>query len=403
MSVRKFIFMLFYFKWLLIVPALIAPVISFIMLLFVEPSFSSSCKLWTKEHAESSQLLRVQRAGTQETTFVEVQREIIMSDGVFNEVIDKCDLLTPPPSQTLFAKITGMKQKVDPISEGFDPKIEALRALRHSVWTAIVNPEILTVEVKMNSPELAQKVLLALLDSYRSNYLRILSAETKEYRQFLSSQLEHMRERLHDKEQELIDYEQKTPLLQTTPGQYTITSGSLDFANGVGDFSPVPAILKELATLEMMKVRALSRYDKDASKIAEIERMIAENQTLLEQHSRNLSEMAKKAVLHKSLQWELQELRRHISEMETEYYQINISEGAKVKQVSNITVLEQPEIDIRPVYPKKKATIMASVFLGLIFGVGLVYLRIFTDGTYHLPEDIVADTGLSVIQVFPKE
>ena len=42
---------------------------------------------------------------------------------------------------------------------------------------------------------------------------------------------------------------------------------------------------------------------------------------------------------------------------------------------------------------------MAAMFLGTVFGLGLVYIRIFLDGTYHLPEDLMVDTKLPVLVV----
>ena len=41
-------------------------------------------------------------------------------------VIDQCKLYNPPPSQSVFAKMTGYKQNAKPLSGDYDPKIEAM-------------------------------------------------------------------------------------------------------------------------------------------------------------------------------------------------------------------------------------------------------------------------------------
>ena len=69
MAIRQLLYLLIKHKWLIVLPVIGAPVLAITLLLFVEPAYVSSCKLWTKERQEGSQLLRVQRPGMQETTF----------------------------------------------------------------------------------------------------------------------------------------------------------------------------------------------------------------------------------------------------------------------------------------------------------------------------------------------
>ena len=402
MPIRKIFYLLFYFKWHIIIPMCLAPVMAVGMLLFVEPVYISSCKIWTKEHMESSKLLKVQRSGMQESTFVEVQRQIILSERVLMKVIDQCNLIDPPPSQTIFAKIFKPKKKTNYKLTADERRIEALKALRNSTGVNIINPEIITIDISMNTPQFAQKVLTVLIDAYRQEYLQIIINEVKEYRNFLASQLALIKELAAQKEEMLNNFEEEHPeyLIEASAMNIlNVSSASLEFAQGVGDFSPVPEILKELAKLELLKIRASVRYEKDSSKMRELDELIKSNKKLLNKYTQKLSGLSKVAMRHESLKWELLEIRRQLSLIDTEYYQILISEGSKVKQISNIVVLDEPEIERIAVYPKKKMTVIAAMFLGVIFGLGLVYLRIFLDGTYHLPEDLIADTKLPVLLV----
>ena len=353
---RKIIYLIFYFKWYIIIPVCMAPFIAGVMLIFVEPVYISSCKLWTKEHMESSKLLRVQRSGMQESTFVEVQRQIILSERVLMNVIKECNLINPLPSQTIYAKLVKLEIKQDDTISPEEKRIEALKALRNSVEVDIINPEIITIRVSMNTPNIAQKVLITLIDAYKHEYLQIITSEIKEYRNFLASQLKLIKELAIEKEETLNNFEEEHPefLIEASALNIrNVSSASLEFAKGVGDFSPIPEILKELAKLELLKIRASVRYDSNSNKIKNLDELIESNKKLLNNYIKKLSGLAKVAMRHESMKWELKEIRKQLSQLDTEYYQILISEGSKVKQISNIAVLDKPEIEHIPVYPKK--------------------------------------------------
>ncbi|MHC4883913.1 MAG: GumC family protein [Planctomycetota bacterium] len=407
MSIRQLLTLILKHKWLILAPAIGAPILALVLLLFVEPAFVSSCKLWAKERQEGSQLLRVQRPGMQETTYAEVQRELITSHRVLNRVIDRLKLDTPPPSQSLWAKLTGRGQLGLPSTDPAQVRFEALRALTASVWVEIINPEIISISVRMNSPTLAQETLTAVLTAYREEYQAILSQEITEYRRFLTEQMADLETTITGKETALTEFESSHPEIlggtATPAGSATSTGGPpLDFVKRMGDMSPVPTIYQDLARLEMERNRAATRFGSESDTLKKLDEQIARNQALLKKYLARLSTQARLAIQHRRLQWELKEARSHYSEINTEYHRILVSQGTKVKQVSSIAMLNAPSLDTRPVAPKKKATLLAASFLGLLIGLGLAYLAHLLDRTYHLREELAADTGLPVLAAVPR-
>jgi uncharacterized protein involved in exopolysaccharide biosynthesis len=402
MSIRQILYLIIKHKWLVIVPVVGAPVLAVAMLLFVEPAYISSCKLWTKERQEGSQLLRVQRPGMQETTYVVVQRELITSRRVLEKVVARMGLDSPPPSQSIFARLTGTGNRPSPTSDPEQASFEAVRALTESVWVDIVNPEIIIVSVRMNSPALAKTILETVLQAYREEYQGILSQEVTEYRRFLTTQMNALEETIAGKEMALTQFESSHPEVLGGGGASAsglgATSGPpLDFVKRMGDMSPVPTIYQDLARLEMERNRAATRFGDKSDALKKLDEQIARNQALLEKYLNRLSTQARLAIQHRRLQWELKEARRHFSEISTEYHRILVSQGTKVKQISSIAMLNAPSLDTRPVSPKKKATVIAASFLGLLIGLALTYLAHLVDRTYHLREELAEDTGLPVL------
>ncbi len=64
-------------------------------------------------------------------------------------------------------------------------------------------------------------------------------------------------------------------------------------------------------------------------------------------------------------------------------------------------MLDAPSVDIKPVYPKKKLTLISAMFVGFLLGLALAYLAHISDRTYHLTEDLAGDLRLPVLSAIP--
>ncbi|MDF7823982.1 hypothetical protein P4B35_08150 [Pontiellaceae bacterium B12227] len=389
-------------KWMVIIPVISAPFLAGVMLLFADPTYVSTCRLWVKERAEGSELLKVQRIGPQQNTYVEVQRDIVSSNPVLEDVVRVRNLTQPPPKQSIIANLTGWGRNSDSISE-----IDATDGLRDRVWVEVVNPEIIVVGCRMNTPELAQETLNELVSAYRRQYLNILNHEVNEYKDYLKQELDELLECVTKSEQELSEFEAENPQTATFPssGAESLVQGApeIGLAREVGDVSPVPMVLQEIARLELELSQAKIRFSPGSERIRQLTQQIQQNRTLLEQHEANLSASARMAVRNEAIKWRLQEARRQFTVINTEYHKILLTEGTKVKQTSSITMLNRPTFEPEQIAPRKKMTLMTSMVMGLFFGLALFYLRFILNHTYCQAEELAQDLDLPVFASLPAD
>lgn len=400
---RQFLHILFFRKWLILVPLIAAPVVAGALLLFTQPTYVSNFKLWTKQREEESKLLRVQRKGTQEDIYAKVQTQIIESDRVLRAVVLETGLDIPARNRSPFARLIRTK-RVQPHKNHETAIVEAIKALRKNVKVDILNPEVIAVSVKMNNSKLAQEVAQALIDSYRNEYMEILLQEINEYEKFLSQRLKELDQQVRLKESELIVFERDNPCAMTEPrktGKGDGKNPSILFVREMGDMSPVPMLLKRLADLEMRRNEIALTAGPHSLALRNIDKKIAADRKLLDGYRKTLSRQANLAVDHNRLRWSLEQARSHYTRIAEEYHKILISRGSKVRQISSITTLDAPTFDAQPVAPKKKMTILSAMFLGLLVGMALAYIGHLLDRTYHLPEELAKDVKIPVLATIP--
>ncbi|NRA40577.1 MAG: hypothetical protein HRU15_20700 [Planctomycetes bacterium] len=398
MSPRIFLFLLCHNKWIIFLPIMIVPIIACFILINTEPIYFSSCKIWTKEKNEESGFLDIKRMGSQNNSYIEVQKEIITSTPVIASVIDELGLIKPPASQTIFSRITGMSEtKQNPISEE-ESKINAIKAIKNSLEVQIINSEIFVITVKMNSPQLAQKTLQSVINSFRKHYLDILNNEIDAYKLFLGNELSKLDEIVTEKELDLNTFEQSHPEIPAFGhDRDSADRQPISFVKKIDDMNPISGMLKTLAELEMKRNLLATELQPDSHEIVSLDRSIMLNTKLIDGYKDTLRIQSKNALDHEHLRWKLSLARSQFNYINSEYHKILIAQGTKVKQTSSITILEHPNLNSIKIAPKKKSLLLAAIFFGLLIGLGCTYLRFLLDRTIHLSEQLSSLTGLPVI------
>ena len=75
--------------------------------------------------------------------------------------------------------------------------------------------------------------------------------------------------------------------------------------------------------------------------------------------------------------------------------------AVELMDVENVQVIDSPEAPSYPVSPRKQLNIMIAVFIGLMAGLGIVFLIEYFDDTIKTPEDVQKHLGLPVIGTIP--
>ena len=80
-----------------------------------------------------------------------------------------------------------------------------------------------------------------------------------------------------------------------------------------------------------------------------------------------------------------------------------IDEASKtLTNLSNITVLEQVHVNLKPLMNKKLTIIGLGLILGLIVGIGGIIGVMYLNNTYKNQKSLEEEIGLTVIGVIPK-
>ncbi len=209
----------------------------------------------------------------------------------------------------------------------------------------------------------------------------------------------------------------------------------------------VDMIRPKLYELKLREQDLLSRYNEKSVPVQEIRRQIAEAEALLvkEEASRVqirkgpneaykqaetalISEKgifssleAKSIILKEQLtnaKGELEilndnevkvlELQREINVQEANYRkysqnleQSRIEQALNMEKLSNISIVQQPTHQLRPVRPRIAFNLALAIFLGIFGGIGLAFFSEHLDHTIRRPEDVKERLKLPVLAAIP--
>lgn len=416
MNFKQIIYILFLRKWLMIVPPILTCCLAVGILIFVQPIYVSSLKMWNKEMQEGSSILQVVRKGDQKDVYANVQREIIRSGIVMHKVLDELNLIQPPPSNSMASKIFKYNSKPSKTKlNGDQRRIEALTALQKSVEVDIVNPEVVIISAKMNSPELSLKVVQSVAANYKNTYLEILNKEIDQFEEVLKKRLAKLESELKDSELLLQAFENKNPdivrkpefqnrfskLPNSSQKSLNVKTPLPSMSSDMNQVNSMTIIMHELARLEMKKSKLLTEVSESSELLKIVNAEINRNTTILELSMSKLSIQAKLAVDYQRLQWRVNLSRERYTTLLSEIDKIILSRGTKMKQIGGISVLNEATAPLYPVYPKKKMIVIAAGFFGVLTGLACVYLAQITDSSFHLPNEVNSELDLPVIGVIP--
>lgn len=357
-------------------PIFFVPFLSVVLIMFSEPSFISTIKLWTKEKQQESMLLKVMRKGIQEETYVEVQREILLSDRVLKLVIEKNNLLVPPESQKPISKIfktMGIEGKEEIVEETIEERV--IESLKKSIEVEILNPEVLEISVATNSPKLSYEIGVSLIDAYRTVYLEMLNQEVMHYQTFLEKRLGEIDESLLVVNDELLAFEVNNPEVMISNSNFENYTLPPSLAREIGDASPIPHLLQKLGDLQMKSNQIALNAGKNSERLKQVNHEIAETKNLLSKYKNQLTGQAKLITEYEYLKWNQLNLRKSFDYVSNEMDKILLLQGAQLKQMGAITVLDFPYQPSIKSAPKKKKILIMALFLGSFIGFSVAYLR----------------------------
>lgn len=402
MNIALLLKIVFQRKSWIIATSLVAAVAAVWILVNAEPLYVSGSKLWIRESAENSSLLRIERTGAASDTHIQVQEQVIRSNRVMDGALVRGDLAKPVASRSILSRYK-KPSEAPPAPK----RLDALKALASSVNVSIVNPEVLIVSATMNDPELAQRAVQSVIDEFQEVSLEIAVDAIDRHQEYLEKQRSERDAKLREQQDALQRFEERHPEVTSAPGDsagLTGTGGGIQsptFAKSTTDVGPVPLISRQLAELELKRNRLAATLDPKSYEMKKLNLEIEQGKALLDTYLASLAQQGKMQLEYDTMNWELEQRRTSTAELLKEIQQLDVSRGSRIAEQSGITVLDPPSFDPEKIHPKKKATLMAALVLGTIAGGGLALLAHLLDPRIRYAEALETSLKVPVLADLP--
>ena len=325
-------------------------------------------------------------------------------------------------------------------------------------------PKTRLVEVKFRDtdPKRAAEIVNTLIDEYINFNLELKGEAARKASEYLSKEIERLRNSLAEKEKELQKYSQKKELYYLTDKQSTIvqkfaevndayTKAQINRINLEAHYrelmnksyedypevinNPLIQNLKaEYSKLESeytqksqifkpdypemqslkSKMEALKRrIDTETKNIGEkalkeaqakyLAALKAEQslKKLLDQQKKQMAEASSSGIYYNSLKIEVQNLRNLLDTLTKKQKESVLSASLGGLHTSNVKIVDRAEIPLTPVSPNKKLNFLLAILLGLSGGVFLAFVVDAFDTSVKTPEEIESSYNVPVLGITP--
>ena len=122
---------------------------------------------------------------------------------------------------------------------------------------------------------------------------------------------------------------------------------------------------------------------------------------LLEAHKADVIRMNSNAILYNSIKIEVENKRNLLNSLVARQNETLVSARLSGLKTSNISIIDRAEVPKSPVSPNKRRNIFLAIIVGLFGGIGLCFFLEYLDNTVKGPEEVEKMTGLPSLGVIP--
>lgn len=328
------------------------------------------------------------------------------------------------------------------------------RLLRGLSINPIKDTKLVELSYTLTSPTLATEIVNTLAEEFINFSFEKRSSTTQQASDWLSEQIDNLRNDLAAKERELLRYSQEKDIVYLSETESTAVKSfsdlndaynraMLDRINAEAEWrglknleaGSLPQIISDPAILElkteysrlnaeldekskqlkadhpeMMQLQARLNSLRDeinkAAGAAEARYRSAlqkENsiKATLERQRGDVTKMENNAILYNSIRSEVESKRRLLNTLQERQSETQLSAQLKGLSASNISVIDLAEVPRKPVSPDRKKNLLMSLLLGLFGGIGLCFLLEYLDDTIKGPDDVERLVELPSLGIIP--
>lgn len=313
----------------------------------------------------------------------------------------------------------------------------------------IPDSRLVEVKYRSTSPELSAKVVNTLFNKYFDFNLRLKTESIKLASEFLTTQIEELRNTLSQKERELQDYGKRKEIYYLSGEETTAVEKFADLNKVFTEaqiyrinkesvyrelkgkkFENYPAVSTNQLIQDLKKEHSAveAEYKRKAQifkdSYPEMKRLIsqleylqkridsesldigrkalqeaeADYQTakkkedslanLLNQQKQDVTSTNTSAIYYTSLKIEVTNMRNLLDHLVKKQKESMLSSKLEGLQTINIKIIDLAEVPISPISPKKKNVFIFALLIGICGGIGLIILLDWMDKTIKVPEEV---------------
>jgi chain length determinant protein EpsF len=427
--------------WVFAILAGTTALVALLVTLVLPKQYESTVSLLLDNRDEQS-LNGTVASGRDRTGFMQTQMDIIISNRVASQVARDLQLTEGPEVKAAFAKAGGKGSIDEWVGSGLAQNLKVTSS----------QSSVVQLTYRARDPEFAAKAANAFAKAYMDTTLDLRVAPTKQATSWFDEQLKTLRSDLESAQDKLaafqkekgiiatddkVDVEQSrlaelnNQLLRANDMMYEAQSRSgLASGNGRREELPevlgnptVQAIKAQLVTAEAALAEMGTRmgpnhpqYIQQASMVgslrgrmnAEVNRVVAGVQNLTTQNRARVGQLQAAVEAQRQRVVDMRDarnaafiLQRDVETAQKAYeaaqqrYTVNkVDSGARA---ANVTILNQASPPERPARPKVLVNLALGILLGLVLGIGAVFLLELLDRRVRSTDDLDAGLDAPVI------
>ena len=249
---------------------------------------------------------------------------------------------------------------------------------------------LVKISARHPDPETAAMIAAAYANESVENAFRLNRETSQNAVAWLEEQIATQGQELAASEERLLDFKRANPMDTLDARRETIRESLLAYNRELTRAVAVRDELlaryterhPEVIAQEQLIAAARNQYDSEISKLEEIEGQIAETRTRLLALERDKAAVE---ISYRGILSRMEEARLSADE-----------------NTATIKIIEDADVPLRPVLPKKRLILLLALLAGGGFGCGLALLSDKLEDRIWGPEDVEQDIGLKMLGLVPR-
>lgn len=333
--------------------------------------------------------------------------DILQSHDLLKMVIDKVGIDRVYP---------GLSEKIGSSDSPMEVAIQTMQR-KHLVIKSSQQSNVIDIILLNPDPEVAAETVREIQNVFIARQLEIFN---KPQTNFLLEQVKESEGKLNKSQKELRDFKSSVGISSIEEELNELQKQKSNAATVA--FQAVDDAQNKLAELHDKETELLSTYKPYSPPVISIRKSIAEAERQLRERQNNLTATRNSTLSEQTAGinrriGKLEEQRNHYNDLvrqvqvDEENYKNYMARGEEArinetlgeKQITSISVVDTPDVPVKPATPRKKLILFSSILAGIMLGAVVVFIREFFDESFRTPKQLSKDIGLPVLSSFPKQ